>query len=117
MTSRSNATKWMKMTMTTMTSKPIPTTERLARALEAANDPTLARMIALARAGHYDDFKSDIAAPIVALVNDLERAGHPELAQRARNGEFDGTIEEGQAWFESEGKDLLTRGNMIRRSN
>ena len=98
-------------------SERIPTTERLALALEAANDPALARMIALARVGHYDDFKSEIAAPIVALVNDLEHAGHPELAQRARNGEFDGTIEEGQTWFESEGKDLLARGYMSQRSN
>jgi hypothetical protein len=100
-----------------MNDEQLPTTERLAHALEAANDPALAPMIALARAGHYDDFKSDLATPIVQLVNDLERAGHPELAQRAKDGEFDGTIEEGQAWFESEGKDLLSHGKISQRRN
>lgn len=85
----------------------LPTTERLALTLEAANDPALAGMIALARAGHYDDYKSDIAAPITQLVQDLEQAGHPELAKRARDGEFDATAEEGAAWFKSEGMALL----------
>lgn len=77
----------------------LPTTERLARALEAANDPALAELIIRARAGHYDDYKTDIALPIVTLVADLERAGHPELAQRAREGEFDATPAEVDAWF------------------
>lgn len=97
-----------------MSNEQIPTTERLARALEAADDSALASMIALARAGHYDDFKSDIATPIVALVNDLQTAGHSELAQRAMNGEFDATPAEGEAWFQSEGLDLLRRWNFTK---
>lgn len=85
----------------------LPTTEKLARALEALNDKRLAGMIAKARAGHYDDFKSDIALPIAQLVFDLITAGYPDMAERAKNGEWDGTREEGQAWFKSEGWQLL----------
>lgn len=87
----------------------LPTTERLAQALEAANDPKLALMIVRARDGYYDDYKSDIAAPITNLVWDLEQAGHPELAQRAKDGEFDGTFEEAVAWFESSVRELLKK--------
>jgi hypothetical protein len=86
----------------------LPTTERLARALEAANDPALAPMIERARAGHYDDFKSQLDAPITALVRDLRAAGHLELAQRARDGEFDSTPAEGAAWWDTVGKRLLS---------
>jgi hypothetical protein len=85
----------------------IPTTERLARALEAANDPALAEMIVHARAGHYDDFKSELNAPITALVRDLRAAGHLELVQRARDGEFDSTPAEGAEWFDRVGRHLL----------
>jgi len=60
-----------------------------------------------ARAGHYDDFKSDIAMPIVQLVMDLEAAGKHDLANRARNGEFDSTKEESEEWYAREGHKLL----------
>lgn len=65
-----------------MPGKPIPTTERLAQALEEAKDPALRKMVELARKGHYDDFKSSLAFPLVQLAADLRAAGHPELVQR-----------------------------------
>ena len=65
----------------------LPTTERLALALELEGAP--AQMVDAARAGCYDDFRSESATPM--------------------NGEFDSTQEEAEAWFQREGKDLLKR--------
>jgi len=64
-------------------------------------------MAAKARTGYYDDFESPLATPITQLVTDLRKAGQEKLAQRAINGDFDGTKEEGEAWFNRRGKDLL----------
>ena len=81
------------------------TTEILARALEAAEDPELAPMIRKARAGYYHDFLSPLALPEMQLVADLKEAGHPALAQRVADGEFDSSTAESRAWGESdEGK-------------
>lgn len=79
----------------------LPTTERLARALEALNDPKLLGMIAQARAGLYDDYKSALNFPMIQLVRDLEAADYPEMAQRARDGEFDATEAEAHAWMQT----------------
>jgi hypothetical protein len=73
----------------------IPTKERLAQVLHAAGLLDLERR---ARAAEFDDFESESATPIVDLVTALEDAGHPELATRARNGEWDATKEEAEAW-------------------
>jgi hypothetical protein len=81
---------------------PEATSERLAMALAGIGAPPA--MIAAARAGRYDDYKSDLAMPIVALVADLGRLDTPEatdLARRAMGGEFDGTRAEAQAWADS----------------
>lgn len=82
-------------------SKNLPTTERLAQALEAAGDPRLKPMIDRARQGYYDDYKSPLAAPLVQLAADLRQAGHPELVKRVIDGEFDATPEESEAWANS----------------
>lgn len=82
-----------------------PTTEKLAKAMKASNCPP--EMIARARAGYYDDYKSELTLPCVQLVTDLRAIGQLELAQRAINGEFDGTPEESAAWFAAEGKNHL----------
>jgi hypothetical protein len=72
------------------------TTERLAKALEAAGaDETFVRS---AREGHYDDFKSKSATPIVDLVRELQACGFKDLARRAIDGDFDSTPEEALAW-------------------
>ena len=79
----------------------IPTTERLARALEELDDPKVNWMIEKARQGYYDDFKSPLATPEIQLVIDLHIYGHNELAKRVINGEFDCTLEESEAWWNS----------------
>lgn len=72
------------------------TSDRLAAALVAANAPKA--MITAARAGCYDDFRSESATPIMDLVRDPRQAGLTHLADRAIAGEFDATAEEAQAW-------------------
>lgn len=78
----------------------MPTTEKLARALEVAGCP--AAMIADARRGFYDDYKSELIAPISQLVHDLRVLGKIHLAKQAMNGEFDGTRAEADAWAKSQ---------------
>ena len=78
-----------------------PTTEKLARALEAANDPKLAQMVARARAGYYDDYKSHLTFPCIQLVKDLTVRGHLDLASQAKNGRFDGQDWEADEWARS----------------
>jgi hypothetical protein len=82
-----------------------PTTEKLAKAMEAAGAPE--ELIKAARAGVYDDYKSCLTFPCVQLVEDLRAAGLEDLAQRAINDEFGGTPEEAEAWMEAEGKHHL----------
>jgi hypothetical protein len=77
----------------------LPTTERLARALEAVGSPLLEGMIDLARSGYYDDFKSSLIQPQVTLYGDLKSLGFDDLAQRVVDGEFDCTKEEAEEWM------------------
>ena len=80
----------------------VSSAERLASALEAAGDPDrLGRLIVRAREGYYGDYSSPLAMPIAQLVHDLTEAGHPEIAERAKLGEFDGTKAEADAWARS----------------
>jgi hypothetical protein len=90
-------------------SEPIPTTERLARAIEERRDqfnavqfPELhdlyTRFAADARTGKYDDFKSPFPNPIGELVQRFHRLGEDELARRAMAGDFDATAAEAEAW-------------------
>jgi hypothetical protein len=80
------------------------TKERLAAVLRAEG---LNRLALNADNGMYDDFESQLATPIVQLVMDLRAVKRNDLAQRAIDGEWDGTKEEGDAWFEREGRKLL----------
>jgi hypothetical protein len=80
------------------------TKERLAQVLHAAG---LFDMEKAARAGRYDDYEGTTATPIVDLVNDLKALGQHDLAARAMSGEWDGTKEEGEEWYEREGKNLI----------
>lgn len=80
------------------------TKQRLAEVLHARG---LFEMEGAALAGRYDDYESEHDTPCLDLVRDLEAAGAGDLADRARNGEWDGTREEAEAWFEREGRHLL----------
>lgn len=81
------------------------TKERLAQVLETSGAST--EMIKNARLGMYDDFISPLPNPIMHLVADLREEGLHDLAQRAMDGDFDASKEEAEAWFQSEGKNLI----------
>lgn len=67
-----------------------------------------------AKEGYYSDYDSPLVTPCIQLVKDLESLGLNELADRARNGEFEATEEESNAWYEREGRAIaleVTGGN------
>lgn len=86
----------------------IPTTEKLALALEEIGAPK--ELVTAAREGRYDDFKSESATPLMDLVRDLNAAAKRmsffskmrvnlrEFTQRVKDGEFDASSEESQEW-------------------
>ena len=80
---------------------------KLAKDLKDHGAP--ASMIAKAIDGYYDDYESPIATPIIQLVIDCEQLGGnlKEVAQKARNGEYDASKEEAESWFKKEGRKLL----------
>ena len=82
----------------------VSTKDKLAEALRKAGAP--ATMIEKAEAGYYDDFEGPLATPINQLVSDARILGLNEIAVAAIGGEFDGTPEEGEAWFQRAGKDF-----------
>lgn len=77
----------------------LATSERLAQDLGAAGAP--GAMVARAREGYYDDYRSPLTFPCVQLVTDLRAAGLHELAARATQGEWDATPAEADAWARS----------------
>jgi hypothetical protein len=76
-----------------------PTTEKLAKALEAAGAP--AEMIKKAREGYYDDYKSPLAFPEMQLHQDAHIAGLDSIKAAVEAGEFDATKEESDEWARS----------------
>lgn len=80
---------------------------RLAEHLKAHNAPE--EMIRKAIDGYYDDYESPLATPIIQLVLDCRKEGGEllKIASLAKDGEYDGTREEAEAWFNREGKRLL----------
>lgn len=78
--------------------RPLTTADRLANELEEKH-PQLAQR---ARDGLYDDFRSPLAFPKVALLKDLLAVGDKELAERVSRGDFDNTREDALAFMESE---------------
>lgn len=85
------------------------TKERLAQALKAENAPEW--MVRNAERGHYDDFESELDTPIVQLVRDCQICALKEFEKRVKDGEFDASKEESDAWFEREGKHLFKKEN------
>ena len=62
--------------------------ERQARADRELEERGLRDMARKARDGEYSDFASPHVLPIIVLVQELEAAGRPDLAARAKNGDF-----------------------------
>lgn len=77
----------------------IPTMQRLADELRLVNAP--AAMIERAERGQYDDFKGQLATPVMQLVRDAELCGLPDIMQRAVAGEFAPEDWEGDKWARS----------------
>ena len=75
------------------------TSDKLADVLVAAGAP--ADMVIRARAGYYDDYRSRLPTPCIQLVLDATMHGLPEIAERARNGEWDAQKWESDAWAAS----------------
>ena len=77
------------------------TKERLAQALHAIGEFELVRR---ARAGEFDDYECSSVTPKVDLVRALYLLGRDEataLALRVKDGQFDNTKEEADAWAAS----------------
>lgn len=87
----------------------MPTSEKLARELEAAKAPVT--MVQRARDGYYGDYTSPLPAPQMSLYADCVANNLMEMADRTAGGEFSATREEAEAWAASpEGRELL--GNL-----
>ena len=107
---RKTTTKSIHKGEKTMNSK-----EKLAEALQQEFENRLKtrglfnlyQMIKIAKDGYYSDYDSPIATPCVQLVKDLDFLGLTELSKRAKDGEFDATQEESDAWYEREGKKMI----------
>ena len=83
----------------------LPTRERLARHLAAEGAPGLAYF---ARLGLYDDFhENGHPTPQIKLLEDLKRAGRPDLKWIVTSGEYDGTKAESDEWWRLKGPDLV----------
>ena len=81
----------------------LPTSEKLALALEAEGAPNW--IVEKARQKYYDDYESSHPFPIGQLIKDLSSLRMVNLVERVVNGEFDGTLAESEAWAKSdEGK-------------
>lgn len=80
---------------------------RLAKDLKDHNAPEW--MIKNAIDGYYDDYESNLPMPIMQLVIDCEQVGLKEIANKARNGDYDCTKEEADRWMNGkEGKNVLS---------
>jgi len=79
--------------------------EKLASALKSAGAPEY--MIKKAAQGHYSDYESPLAMPIAQLIADCAKLGLTLIAEQAKEGRFDATKAESDAWYEREGKDLI----------
>jgi len=85
---------------------PRTSTDLLLEDLEAVRAPQF--MLRKAREGAYNDYQSDSATPIIDLVRDATVWNLPTIVAQAKDGKYDGTREEGDAWMQREGKDMLT---------
>ena len=89
--------------------------EKLAQALEEVQKQEIpgsltwnriGMMAKKAKEGYYSDYDSPLTTPCIQLVKDLDALGLTELSAKARDGEFDATEEESDAWYEREGRKL-----------
>lgn len=90
-----------------MSQREVTTKGRLA---EALRDIGLLQLAVDAERGVFDDYESPMPFPLINLVHRLGEAATPEaaaLAERVKDGEFDGTQEEADEWYRREGHALF----------
>lgn len=78
-----------------------PTKARLAAVLKAEG---LSEMAIQAAGGYYDDYDSPLTGPLIQLYSDLVAVDRQDLADRVKDGEWDGTREESEAWWQRTGR-------------
>ena len=83
------------------------TKERLGAALREAGAPEA--MVEKAKRGHYDEFGSESATPLLDLIHDAYKHRLPAIALRAQKGEFDANQDEAEAWFWKAGARMLAK--------
>ena len=71
--------------------------ERLVEALREDQAPIW--IINAAREGHFDDFDTWSAHPIMDLIETCKANGLRDIAARAQEGEFNSTLQEARDWF------------------
>lgn len=79
----------------------IHSAEKLARALDELDDPRVRPLVWRARRGFYHDYLSPLADNTGQLISDLRALGLHEFASRVKDGEFDATGAESDAWARS----------------
>jgi hypothetical protein len=77
----------------------LPTSERLANALDQAGAPP--RLVNNARIGLYDLYKSPYTFPKMALLSDLRHFQMNNFCTRVLLGEFEPSSTEVLAWLKS----------------
>lgn len=92
----------------------LPTSQKLVSALEGelllTGDQRLKAVIQRAKANYYHDFFGVPATPEIELHALLIHLGHPKLAQRVANGDFDASKEESDMWARSkDGQETFKR--------
>lgn len=93
------------------------TKDKLAAELHKAG---LHDMAMRAGQGYYHDYLSPLATPCIQLAADLAAVGTPAamaLRERHLEGEFDASREEGEEWFQREGKHSLMSDILDRKRN
>lgn len=79
---------------------------------DARYNNTLEQMAIKADQGYYSDYDSPLTTPCIQLVKELDVLGLIELSAKAKDGEFDATKEESDAWYEREGKELIEKSGL-----
>lgn len=74
---------------------PEPNKLALADMLDEYDDPKLYKIINELKSGYYNEWNGGkLDSPIATLVSDLLKAGHPAIANRCVNGEWDDDVPE-----------------------
>lgn len=74
---------------------------------EGIDKRKLQAMIERAENEYYHEFLTNLATPIYQLVTDASHIGLMAIAENAKQGKYDASIEDSNEWFNKEGVKLL----------